>query len=215
MVSAMTKKLAIVTPSAPSTVSVDYADFDRWIVLAQTFSQYRKSLIDAHSTLDDDLEITPEEVANAKQVLARFSREFVQKTEAEVNRGRSLYEADELCEPGSEYKRLTRAFVAYQIALLLGAFSNFGPHDPKMYTAMLIDEVYAAQFESPVALEIACRTWRRTQEWIPSGPAQLLKAIRAGAKYWKDIETWLWSTGDNDRADCYYDELKKLVASHV
>ena len=80
---------------------------------------------------------------------------------------------------------------------------------------MLIDEVHAAGFTSAVALELACRQWRRTQEWIPSSPAQLLKAIRVEEECWNSINYAMRldpNEGDEENITTYYDDVEQSLA---
>ena len=53
------------------------------------------------------------------------------------------------------------------IATLLGSFPNAAPGDPKVYTAMLLEEVNAAD-PSYEVLESACRKIRRTSKFVPA-----------------------------------------------
>jgi hypothetical protein len=66
---------------------------------------------------------------------------------------------------GSE--RILRRVVSEQIALLIGAYPNAVPHNPKIYVRLLVEEIVAAA-PSAVALESACRIIRRTKKFPPT-----------------------------------------------
>jgi hypothetical protein len=86
-------------------------------------------------------------------------------------------------------RQITRRVVSEEISLLIGGFPNAGPHSPKVYTRMMIEEIVAAN-PTAVALEGACREIRRTKTFAPSIP-ELLEALRQHEERWDNHKGWI------------------------
>ena len=215
----MTKSLQKIE-ATPPTVSTDpaYVEFDAFVKQCEHFATYCKQLTDAYETFDYLTELTSQKLADVEALIKRRNRASVAKWADSIRAGRAIYESDNLFEPigRDEYpRRLKRSFIAHQVALLLGSFSNCGSHNPEVYTAMLVDEVYAAQFDSAIVIEIAFRKWRREQEWIPSSPAQLLKAIRIEVERWNNTARFDMrldaDAGYDENVLSWFDDVQTLL----
>ena len=79
-------------------------------------------------------------------------------------------------------RQIKRQVVGDKIGFLVGSFPNAGPHNPKIYVAMLIEEIVAANL-SVSALEATCRQIRRTATFVPT-LAEVLKILSEQETFW-------------------------------
>ena len=87
------------------------------------------------------------------------------------------YTRAEVCDHDNR-KRVRRAVISEQVAVLIGSVPSAQPHNPKIYTTMMEEEINAAHV-GPITLELACRHLRRDgSNFTPSIP-EMLKALRA------------------------------------
>jgi hypothetical protein len=113
------------------------------------------------------------------------------------------YTRDEVADR-KERGRVRRAVINQQVALLIGSVPSAQPHNPKVYAAMMVEEINAARV-GPVSLEMACRQIRREgKSFAPSIP-EMLKALKAA---FERIQSIVWAA--NTDAEKLSANLAKL-----
>lgn len=151
------------------------------------------------------------EIENARDLLNQHSSEdssvkrYIKRCRARLD----VIEADEFYDDREE---LTLATVSAHIAALLGSFPNANPHDPGVYTKLLIEEVAAAQ-ATVSELQSACSKLRRTSTFLPT-IAEVLKELKEQSNIWGDRYEAIYHFNDvldmlRDRLDEIEDEKKK------
>jgi hypothetical protein len=170
-----TKALQVVPPDEAKAVAPiakpQYADFDRFVKLGKSVANNWISLRDALDAYDEHPEkATPERIEGC--------REFLDRVKQQIAEWKSL---DQICNSPTFYEdngngHLKRRIIEEQVALLLGSFPNAGPHNPAVYSGMLVEEIVAAG-PSAVALEATCREIRRTKNFAPT-IAEVLKILK-------------------------------------
>src|SRR5262245_30453033 len=104
-----------------------------------------------------------------------------------------------------DYDELKRHVVAQHIAILLGAYPNAGPHNPEIYTRVLVEDVHAAK-PSASALEATCRKLRRTSKFVPT-VAELLAVLAEEKERWFMIFEFRYNTVENS-LKWYHEEFE-------
>lgn len=118
--------------------------------------------IDEDGPLDDD------SLADLVDDLARFRASL------------DYYTRKEVCDH-NDRGRVRRTVISQQVALLIGSVPSAQPHNARVYTAMLTEEINAAVV-GPCTLELACREVRRRgSNFAPSIP-EMLKALEAASE---------------------------------
>jgi hypothetical protein len=198
-------KLTVVPPNEPQQVGLHqrrYSDFD-------AFTRTADALVDYYELIATALpSMTGRKVSRgyAEQVASRYSRAQLEAMVAKVEDGYAFYNRDELHEPGGNFK-VKRRVVAEQVAILIGAFPNAGPHSPEAYTKLLIEEIVAATGYDAVMLEAACRKIRRTMKFVPT-IAEMLDALTNQPEL--DVRSATYTA-----VIPLHDELLELIAKHA
>jgi len=194
-----------VVPQPPAKpVARSLADFDNWLALGNKLSAHWCKLShllrrvkgqwgppnrpyfetietgDGELLMDGDgepvqIECIPSE--RAKVVMAAWRLDKLTADVARFVKGWEVHNPAALYEPEDDYPRghLRHDVICRQVALLLGAFPNAGPHAPETYTPLLIEEIVAADPDA-IRLEAAMRRLRREKTFVPT-IAEVLKAI--------------------------------------
>jgi hypothetical protein len=169
-----TKALQVVPPDGKAVAPIakpQYADFDRFVKLGKSVAADLARLYDALDAYAERPEkATPERIEGC--------REFLDRIKQQTAEWKSL---DQICNSLTFYEDngnglLKRRIIEEQVALLLGSFPNAGPHNPAVYSGMLVEEIVAAE-PCAVALEATCREIRRTKNFAPT-IAEVLKILK-------------------------------------
>ena len=196
-----TKSLTVVPPDAAKAVAPPrYADFDRFMKIGKSVADDLAHLNDALDSFDEHPEqATPERFAQCRKALADIKQQTAEWNALDkICNGEMFYDEDN--------GNLRRRVVEEQVALLLGSFPNAVPHNPKVYTGMLVEEIVAAE-PSAVALEAACREIRRTKNFLPT-PAEMLKILRE-----KETEAAAANDAccDDDETSDYFPRMERRI----
>jgi hypothetical protein len=205
----------VVVNNATPVATPDYADFDDFLARAKSISRVWNVLTDARDALD--LALSQFEDRNAWEVLqealdaahgvyirddikAEFIRWEAERTQ--IFNPDSLY--DIVVRDGHERWRIKHRVVKEQIALLIGSFPNGQPHNPEIYTNMMVAEILAT-YPSAIELEATCRTIRRSKNYLPT-----IKEVLEVLAQIKD--EWPYIPNEADDFDSIIGEIKQKVA---
>jgi hypothetical protein len=178
------KHLSVVSPPQPPalTPARAYADFDKWLALANELREYdgemwkvldelKKGDATRRVQLGRDWYVEHRPSDDGSRLLASRPRDQLAAKVAEIRDGERFYNRDELYDG----EGLLRPVIAEQVGLLLGSYPNAVPHDPEAYVLMMIEEIALAEPDA-IDLEMACRRLRRTLKFPPTIP-EVIEAI--------------------------------------
>jgi hypothetical protein len=196
-------------PDPPDPPKRDYEEFDQFAALGDQLvkacDQIEREcktineVLDAGNVPSDSLIKSAERWLARQDEYARRVKQF-QEWDAYYNRPEQ-YEG--------HYGRIKRRVVSEAVALLIGSFPHANPHEPKCYSRMMVEEIYACK-PNAIILESACRHIRRTEEFMPA-PARMIKAIDQECSRWCDRFDIGNTGGDGCRVEYVFEELKTAL----
>jgi hypothetical protein len=186
----MRKQLSVV-PDPPAQVRRQYADFDRFVAIANKIVAHVDAACELCTKIGEWLdgagpEPSRREIEHAEHLAAQGAG--ATELMAKFEEADAYYNRAELYDHcGTNDEAISRRFVAEQIGVLIGSAFPNPPQSPDIYGPMLIEEVIAAG-PSALAVESVCRQIRRTATTrTPPQPAQFLKLLNQQSEYWYNV----------------------------
>jgi hypothetical protein len=194
-------KLTVVQKQAAPT----FASFDKFAEWAEYIAQTHKSLCN----VIDKAEVSARSVAikdTGEAIEYAYKSGFKHSI---PNIEERFWEESNRHGPSEHYDEetfaISRAKAAEKLALLIDSFPTSNIPNPKAFTALLLEEVLAAE-PCPLALESACRHIRRTSKFMPA-ISEVLTVLKQKQEFWgkaRDAAEYIKLT---------YEELEELHAN--